>query len=1296
FERRYGSTDSLPTLKDLIEFLEDHARFHETETSAPTHQVVRPAQRHASPLYSNNPRPQLPFRGPRPPCQFRPIQSQPRATYSAQHSAPAQQNVNWYCPWCNKKGHRLVTCKGYNNQPLLGRWDFISAKSRCRRCLGPHYENECKTTGSCKECGSANHHTSLHRPDCPSPVQSSAHLLPEVLRAKPSPTRPIDTHQPRSSHANRAHDSSPSCNNSAPIDLECTTQTTVLLPTVSLEIEDKYGHFHKARALLDCGSMITLITQNMAQILHLPIQRTTLKIAGVGGEHAHNSKACVRIKFRPTHARTPVITATAHILRNVTGCLPLTKVPSLHDDVNIPLADHAYNMPAPVDLLLGSDVLGYVLDGTRVSLGPGRPVAFGTIFDFALIGPVHDQSSAPVAQVNSAHYISPPLNISIQDIHDALQKFWESEELRPHPDVIPLHDQCEEIFRTTTTRDSTGRYMVTLPFLPNTPELGDTHAIALRRFLNLEKKLQANPSFGKKYVEFMTQYIDLGHMTPCHPNTFVDKAHYYIPHHGILKPGTEKLRTVFDGSCKSSNGVSLNDCLHTGAPLQQEIMDIIMNFRTHAVVFSTDIRMMFRNVLVHPDHRRFQLILWRSSPDQPLLTYALNTVTYGLRSSPYHAIRTLIQLAEDEGHRYPRAAQVIIKSTFVDDILSGSDSISDAKALQTELIQLLAFGGFHLSKWTSNCHDLLEQFPDDQCDMRKDFDIGPDSDSIKVLGILWIPRTDEFTYRIISPKTDTVTKRSMLSSIVSLYDPNGWITPVIFRAKLLLQQLWMNDLDWDEPTPPDIQRKWQQIVQDLPHLSNIRLSRHVCSHKSTSTYSLHGFSDASEAGYAAVVYLRELNADGQVNVHLILAKSKVSPLKKKLTTPKLELTAAHLLSQLMTRVSTQLSAHIHIQQHVCWTDSTIVLAWLNTPPHRLQVFEANRVSNIKANTCNLVWRHVPSALNPADCASRGISAQDILSLELWWSPSWLREHQNTWPAMPPALGHHLLPGLKPKKVLSHIAIPDVDTEMLTRFSSLDKLVGVTACIRRFTSNCRKARDARLTGPLTVCERHDALMYWVCSVQQNTFAEDIHRLQTNGNCTVRMKRLSPFLQDNLLRVGGRLAHAPLRFSAQHPLILPSSSPLVDLIIDHYHRVYCHPGADTLHALPISALRRFRLVQALSQRFWTRWVQSYLHTLQTRSKWSSPSAPPQIGELVLIQEDHLPPLHWRLGRIARTLPRRDGIVRVVELDTAYGRMQRPVLKLARLPVDESLSAQCQLVSAQASARPRQDVRASTATF
>lgn len=215
FERKYGSRQTLPTLNNLITFLEEHARCVETERSSPlSSQVSRHSPQNNQ--YRRRTPPASPRVSPRQPAhhQFRPINQarsrheystpQPaplRPVYSAQPSAPVAPIAdNMPCPYCRHRGHKLIACPRYNDQPIQGRWDFINARNRCRRCLGPHYENECKSTRACKECGNTRHHTSLHRPGASSPTHSNAHLLPTHMREQPR-QRSADEHQHYSAHA---------------------------------------------------------------------------------------------------------------------------------------------------------------------------------------------------------------------------------------------------------------------------------------------------------------------------------------------------------------------------------------------------------------------------------------------------------------------------------------------------------------------------------------------------------------------------------------------------------------------------------------------------------------------------------------------------------------------------------------------------------------------------------------------------------------------------------------------------------------------------------------------------------------------------------------------------------------------------------------------------------------------------------------------------------------------------------------------------------------------------------------
>lgn len=169
---------------------------------------------------------------------------------------------------------------------------------------------------------------------------------------------------------------------------------------------------------------------------------------------------------------------------------------------------------------------------------------------------------------------------------------------------------------------------------------------------------------------------------------------------------------MYDASSKISSSISLNDTLITGPKLQVNISDVLLQFHAHDVVFTCDIRQMYLQIMVQRPHQRYQLVLWQESPADPLCVYSLNRVTFGVSSSPDLAIRTLHQLAEDEGQDYPEASTVLKTQTYVDDVICGADTMEKARHLQEQLIQLLKKGGFELRKWTSKYPELLQVLPE--------------------------------------------------------------------------------------------------------------------------------------------------------------------------------------------------------------------------------------------------------------------------------------------------------------------------------------------------------------------------------------------------------------------------------------------------------------------------------------------------------------------------------------------------------------------------------------------------------
>jgi hypothetical protein len=918
--------------------------------------------------------------------------------------------------------------------------------------------------------------------------------------------------------------------------------STVVLGTLLVKLTSSKGTTHVFRALLDSGSMCDLITERAAQILGTKRHKSDIHLTGLSQTATHhkgqtylNIETLSGVLISPQH---PML-----ILDNLTVDLP--RVPISPEVVKLTrryvLADPSFHLPGRIDVVLGGSLFPQLFTHEQYSLGQHMPHVVGTHFGFVVMGsaPCASQSSPTSNEHSPANLNVALLTTSDANLHSALQRFWLQEEPPTYTKKSAEEELCDNHFQTTHSRDTDGRYTVRLPFKEAHPPLGSSQHSAERRFYSLERKLSTQPEFSTLYHEFMNEYFSLGHMTKLET---VDSTtpHYYLPHHGVLKENSSstKLRTVFDASNKTSTGVSLNDILLTGPKLQTNICDIVLHFRLYNIVFTCDIRQMYRQIRVHPDDQKYQLILWRDNPSQDLSTYQLTTVTYGVNSSPYLAIRTLHQLAEDEGEAFPAAAQVVKSNTYVDDIITGIDTIDDALELQGQLISLLSRGGFELRKWSSNAKELLQTLPQEHLESPV-FLEATNEPLFSILGLHWSPISDCFTYSLNFPLDPQPTKRSVLSLIAKIYDPCGFLSPCIMLAKCFMQYLWTTGLTWDEPLPTHCADKWHAFVADAQHLKKVSIPR-ALKMSLASAIELHGFSDASEAGYAAVVYFRCQLDNGDVIIRPIIAKTRVSPLKK-VTLPRLELSAAHLLAQLVahclslikTKVTTQ---HIHL-----WCDSSVVLTWLRTPPYRLKTYVANRVSQTQELIPLESWRHIASADNPADCASRGISASLLVDHPLWWTgPLWLKLPHCDWPSsqfVPMDLSSSDEMKKTPLAILT--TVQQKEWDLMSTFSSWNKLQRIVALVLRFLHNCRE--NERIKGPLTPSEITKARLRIFSLVQQAAFADEISSLQNQRDCSTRIQRLMPFLDsDGILRVGGRLSRSSLPQESQHPVLLPKKT------------------------------------------------------------------------------------------------------------------------------------------------------------
>ncbi|XP_059050188.1 uncharacterized protein LOC131845171 [Achroia grisella] len=699
------------------------------------------------------------------------------------------------------------------------------------------------------------------------------------------------------------------------------------------------------------------------------------------------------LKLKSTTDPSFTMDVKAYVLKQITSYLPESRV-SIGDwdeFKNISLADPHYDTPNKIDVLLGAEVYSQIIKDGVIKSFAGSPVAQCTSLGWILSGPINSVSPGKQRIVNVV------MHTHVQE-DDALKRFWEIEMAdNCCKKILTLDEQkCEDIFVATTKRDSDGKYIVKLPFRTDDPPCkgGNSREIAIKRFYNLEKKLAKDNKLKNEYTKVINEYLSMNHMKLIKQPDYKANESVYLPHHAVVREdkSTTKTRVVFDASCKNENGISLNDTLLVGPTIQGELRHLIMRWRSYPVCLTADIIKMYRMIKIAEEDNDYQRIIWRENINDEIKDYKLLTVTFGTSSAPFLAVRALNQVAYDEGERYPLAAARVAKKFYMDDLMTGGETVQECLQIYHEMNELLMKAGFKLQKWNSNKDEIMEVIQNDKEREGREKEISntdtkienieiKTDNTINILGLTWNRNRDEFQYSVkLPPLSAPVTKRKILSDVARLYDPMGWIAPSVVIAKVMIQKLWLAGLEWDEEAPKELIKEWLTYRSELPQLTAYKIPRWMYTKNDNVSVELHGFSDASQIAYAAVVYARIIDSSGVVHVSLVSSRSRVAPIKQ-ISIPRLELCGAVLLAKLLVEVADILV--VPITNVKAWTDSTVVLAWLSKHPSSWKTFVANRVSEILTVLDSSHWYHVSSKQNPADCASRGLSPSLLIAHDLW-------------------------------------------------------------------------------------------------------------------------------------------------------------------------------------------------------------------------------------------------------------------------------------------------------------------------
>lgn len=690
--------------------------------------------------------------------------------------------------------------------------------------------------------------------------------------------------------------------------------------------------------------------------------------------------------------------------------------------------------------------------------------------------------------------------------------------------------------------------------------------MALRRLSFIERKMDSDEAFAKAYIDKIDDYLQKGYASQLSESEKADTANtFYLPHFGVYNPNKPgKFRMVMDAKAKAGN-FSLNDLLLKGPDFVPSLLAILWRGRLYPYIVSADIKEMFHQVLIRQEDRNSQRFLFRGmrregEPD----VYVMNAMIFGAVSSPSVAQFVKNENAKLLESELPGIQRAIEKQHYVDDYFDSFPSEQEAIEMVGNVIQAHKRGGFELVKWISNSKAVMESIDTEL--LLPDHD---KQDVIRILGLMLNLKTDNFEFNLDFAKLDgkvlsgeTVpTKRQLLCFMMGIFDPIGFLAPLVIKLKIIFQELWRQNLKWDQKIPDVNFEQWKSWLCEAKKLKCISIPR--CYLPVSSSYenaTLHVFCDASDKAYSVVIYLRIEDKD-KVYTSFVHSKARVAPLKS-MTIPRLELQGAVTGSLLTDVICKELN--IQIQKRYLWSDSKVVLSWINTK-EKLAAYVGNRVEKILAVTDKEEWRWIPSNFNSADLATKLSNKIDLSSKSKWFSgPEFLSLPESDWPSFetPPLDEQEVCMFTEELHRKSHsVSVNTISTDVLNahRFSDYNRLIRSTAFVLKMIKTLKQKKQGRPEKLfIDLNDIHGAKEIWYKKVQSDSYEDEMRQLLASKFVSESSKlyQLSPFIDDNgTIRMKGRIP-------GYNPIILDPNHHFTFLLVHWYHEVNLHSGIESV--------------------------------------------------------------------------------------------------------------------------------------
>lgn len=1052
------------------------------------------------------------------------------ATTEEKDSAKAKKDE---CLCCGGE-HRTPLCRKLEALTVNERWLWAKEARVCFRCLdSKHRRFRCKG----KKCG-INECTQAHHA-----------LLHSSERQKEAPE-------------DQKEDSAITASARVP---EETLQ--ILLKVCPITIRGRNGKELSTHALLDEGSTITLVDEEIASLIGTRGPVRALNIVGATSNQREPESQIVNIgvrgqsqnSFQQIKARTVKnLTLGNHSVRT-----ELLRLPHLRE-----LKPEAvcYSNARP-RVLIGADNWHLIVTRKLLTGKRNQPAASLTELGWIIHG------NAPLRTIERDTEIICHVRTlqGNQDRDDELNEL-----VKTHFDIDalgvsskrkpdPKEERAKEIFERTVKRKK-DCFEVGLPWATDEPTMPPSYDMAMRRLRGIERKMDKSPEFKNAYTGQVLKLFEKGYAAKSDEDHPRKERLWYLPHFAVTNPNKPgKIRMVFDAAARA-NGTCLNDALLDGPDLLQSLHSILFRFRMKPVAITADIREMFLRIKIRTEDQVAQHFLWRGDDrSTPPQKYVMTSMIFGARSSPFLAHSVRDRNAADFKESHPLAYYAITGSHYMDDWVQSFDDEDIAARTMSEVQEVHSKAGFELAGWNSNKEHLLREIPDENR-ARAPKELAANTHLYeKALGILWIPTSDELGFNTAMNRVPVQvkdaqrppTKREALGAVMSLFDPLGLLSPYTITAKIMLQELWKKKVGWDDPLPPEEALTFDEWQSDLRHIAELRLPRCYDQRSDVTQRQLHVFCDASEQAYAAVAYWRLSSHEG-VHVSIVAGKAKVAPLRPQ-SIPRMELQAGLIGARLAANI---VSCHQWDTEVIFWSDSKTVLHWIRNDATRYTPFVAHRLGEIAELTKPDQWRWIPTTLNVADDATRAGNTELKRDSRWFTGPQFLHESEDCWPIP-------IAPETTEEEVVvTHTKEKSTLVEVC-RFSSYERLVRTVAYVLAFIDKCRKS--ARRLG-LKHIRRAECLL--IQQSQSESFSEEISRLSKGQNVdrTSRLYKLDPvYNEDKIIRLNGRINAATVPDEMKQPPILDGNHQITRLIIRQEHLANGHVG-------------REQIVNNLRQRYW----------------------------------------------------------------------------------------------------------------